>query len=139
MSDLRLWPTWGSGLRVVYLSSNTTSYSHCPRCSQGLLAGGGCLACGWPGSDDRVAHAGTRPMVTAPAPQGWICPKCGESNAPFMPMCSHCAQVSPQGAEGPDAVLDGLEDFERAVHGSNERVLARLEQIIELLTQGEAA
>lgn len=28
------------------------------------------------------------PTLTIPAPQGWLCPRCGASNAPFVLRCS---------------------------------------------------
>ena len=35
--------------------------------------------------------ANWRPKPDVKEPTGWICPKCGRSNSPFMTFCSHCS------------------------------------------------
>lgn len=32
------------------------------------------------------------PIYPEPAKVGWLCPKCGESNAPFVPTCLNCSR-----------------------------------------------
>lgn len=28
--------------------------------------------------------------INTPAPQGWVCPKCGRVYSPYTPMCLYC-------------------------------------------------
>lgn len=67
-----------------------TGYSHCPSCGQDLSTSMvRCSKCGWPNSETTAAPMGlTFYPEPQPIPTGWLCPRCGKSNAPSVLVCS---------------------------------------------------
>lgn len=56
-----------------------------------------CAACGQP-----LPRFTTAPSPMPATPDGWICPSCRHSYAPWVPECRHCPELPAFAAEGND-------------------------------------